>query len=136
MIKTEEVQGLLDSISSYTDKKNKQINAAAAYIVGGKVEGKTTTGRYKVKIGNETCELWPIDESPRVKVGDYEIIVPSKTLTRIEVNENNHIINELIIPQNNTKITITVEDKYQPGDLVFVIYWGDLTNGKILCKNR
>ena len=102
MVKTEEVQGLLDSIYSYTDKKNKQTNAAAAYIVGGEIIGdkdkegnyvdgsqNTTTGRYKVNINNEVCNLWAISQ-----------------------------------------------EDYQLGDLVFVIYWGDLTNGKILCKNR
>lgn len=89
MVKTEEVQGFLDSIYSYTDKKNKQTNAAAAYVIGGKIKGKTTTGRYAVEINNEICNLWAIGQ-----------------------------------------------EDYQLDDLVFVLYWGDLTNGKILCKNR
>ena len=28
------------------------------------------------------------------------------------------------------------EQTFSEGDKVFILYWGDLTNGKILCKNR
>ena len=71
-----------------------------------------------------------------VLVTGATIVATSKTS-----NEENYKYQVKINPYDSDDSAfwcypIVPAETFYVGDLVFLIYWGDLTNAKILCKNR
>lgn len=129
----QEAKSFLETMYSYVDKKMQTMNSNVAKVIGGQITGTTPTGRYKVKINafdNEDKELtiFPLFD------GEFALSLVDKSKT-IEVDRDatNSAYDEKVYTTEafgDSRIL-----KYREGDYVFVLYWGDLTNAKILCKN-
>ena len=133
----QEVQTFLETIYDYVDKKTQEANSSVAKIIGATVTGITGSGRYRVKVNpfdKKELTIWALGD-------DYLSIDSNAAVSgSFDTKTSNGIVD---IPEdtfNDKYLTAHIEttrtNRYKEGDKVFLIYWGDLTNAKILCLNN
>ena len=130
----QEAKSFLETMYSYVDKKMQSVNSSVAKVVGGQITGTTSSGRYKVKINafdDEEISIFPINHDENYEKTIYSLNVETNRYPDGDNEYRDFVTGVELEP----KATTTTKKRYNIGDYVFVLYWGDLTNAKILCKN-
>ena len=139
----QEVQTFLETIYDYVDKKTQEANSSVAKIIGATITGITGSGRYKVKVNpfdKKELTVWAIGDD-YLSVDSEANVSGTIVGYKDSSNSSNRVVTKIPDSHNEegslkAEIITTRTKRYKEGDNVFLIYWGDLTNAKILCLNN